>query len=121
MYHINNYPMYGLNRYRSFLHAPMHENEPLYMELTTDDDVTNFCIDVLSRYECPDSAIFAVFNDGRQKIYVKNSPDNDEAAYISELEGDNDIHFFSEFDGQFRLCCYNLIIEHEPGMWMIES
>lgn len=118
--YINNYPMYGLNRYRSFMAAPECEcgcGERGYMLLSDHEAVAEFCVTVLSEHECPDSAVFAVFNDGHYEAFVKTS---DEKEKIIDI-GSNDLHMFSEIDGQFRLCCYNLIIEEKPGQWMIQS
>ena len=120
---INNYPMYGLNHNRSFLKAPLCEcgcGQPAHLLLKTDEDVTEFCKSALFMYECPDSAIFVVFNDGRMKAYIKLLLD-DEVQVIELESADNDTHMFAELDGEFRFYCYNLIIEVEPGLWDIQS
>lgn len=124
MFKINNYAMYGLNRYRSFLTAPICDcgcGEPTSIILKTDDDVGQFCVEVLNRHECPNSAIFAVFHDGRMRAYVKEWDEKSGEFAADCYEGGNTTHMFSKLDGEFRFCCYNLIIEREPGQWMIES
>ena len=122
---INNYPMYGLNRYRSFMKAPTCEcgcGQPAMTVLPTDDDVGDFCATMLYEHQCPESAIFAVFHDGRLRAYIKTwDEESGEYVAICVESIDKDIHMFSKLDGEYRFCCYNLIIEQEPGLWMIQS
>jgi hypothetical protein len=33
---------------------------------------------------------------------------------------DNDMHFFSEFDADMRLCCYGMICEIKEDWWKIQ-
>ena len=111
----NPYPMYGLNKYRSFLKAPICDcgcEKPGYIVLDTEKDVEDFCCSVLSEHECPDSAIFAVFHDGKHMAVFK-----DDETFL-KIDDDNS-HLFAKLDGDLRFCCYNLIIEEKPGMWMI--
>lgn len=117
---INNYAMYGLNHNRAFMTAPLCEcgcGEPALLMLKTKEDVFNFCGSVLSEYDCEMPAIFMVFNDGTYAAAILDD-ENEEQLYIVTSP---DMHLFSELDGELRFCCYNLITEREPGMWMIES
>lgn len=116
---INLYPMYGLNRNRSFLQAQVCDcgcKKPMYLQLKTKEDVKNFCFNVLREYDCSLSGIFAVFDSG---IYMAVWKQYDEE--LEDMTESDDMHMFSEIDGKFRLCCYNLIIEERPGEWMIQS
>lgn len=122
-YKINNYPMYGLNHNRSFMKAPVCDcgcGQPMHTVLETKDEVREFCMSTLNEYDCPESGIFAVFLDGTYMAVWKAYDHEREEMTFLVAEG-NDTHFFSEIDGEFRLCCYNLIIEEDPGQWMIQS
>ena len=120
---INNYPMYGLNHNRRFLKPVMCEcgcGQPAYMVLKTDDDVKEFCCAMLQEYDCPRSVIFAVFNDGRNLVTWKEVDEDDKTVEILSCESD-DIHMFSDLDGEMRFCCYSLIMEEDDGLWMIQE
>ena len=120
---MNSYPMYGLNHNRSFMTAPKCEcgcGQPAWLILKEHEDVAEFCVSVLSEHECPESAVFAVFNDGHYEAFVKHWDEEDENFHVLDVSSD-DMHMFADIDGEFRLCCYNLITEHEDGQWMIES
>lgn len=115
MIYINNYPLYGLNQYRKFLKAPDRESR---LRLETKKDVTEFCCSVLEQYPCPDSAIFAAFNDNTYLAVWKEVNDEDDSITLYSAEGSNS-HFFSALDGEHRFCCYNLILEENDGEWII--
>lgn len=117
--------MYGLNRYRSFLRAPKCEcgcGQPAYLVLKTDKDVGEFCCAMLFKHECPDSAIFAVYNDGRYQAFIKDWNEEKGKFRVTCVQSkDRDPHIFAKLDGEFRFCCYNLIIEEKPEQWIIQS
>lgn len=114
----NCYPMYGLNKYRSFLKAPENSKHPMYIRMDDEEEVMDLCCAILEDYECPDSAIFVVFQNGKYVAVFKEYDEDEDVMTFLKAEGD-DIHFFSELDGELRFCCYNLIVEEKPGMWMI--
>lgn len=117
---INNYTMYGLNHNRSFLKAPVCDcgcGKPADLVLKTKDDVIDFCMAALKEYDCNNAAIFAVFQDGEYMVVM--SSDEKEGEYFVGIS--DDMHSFAETDGVCRFCCYNLITERKPGLWMIES
>ena len=117
---LNNFILYGLNRYRNFIHLPKGEDESsLYLELNDEDDVKEFCTNVLHENPCPDSAVFCVFNDGCMLAVIKIWDDGDQGKY--EFMAAKDMHFFSEIDARMRLCCYGLICEITPGLWKIQE
>lgn len=117
----NCYPMYGLNKYRSFLEAPKCDcgcGNSCHILLKDEEDVEDFCCAMLLEHECPDSAIFAVFKNGKHMAVFKEYDDDEEVMTI--LKGESyEPHFFAELDGEMRFCCYNLIVEEKPGKWMI--
>ena len=115
--YMNTYPLYGLNRYRRFMKAPVKNGKPMEIVLEGKEEVQEFCTEVLKKYDCPESGIFAVFKDGLMMALWKITEGDDMA--IVEAEGD-DIHLFAEIDGEFRLCCYNLMIEGEDNKWIIQ-
>ena len=113
----NVYPMYGLNKNRSFLEVPVCEcgcGNPMHLVLKTKKDVEEFCCAMLEDHGCPESAIFAVFKNGKHMAIFRTC---DEEKF---LKGESsDPQFFAKLDGEARFCCYNLIIEEKPGLWMI--
>ena len=118
----NSYIFFGLNRNRHFLQAPECEcgcGQPAYLILKDHDAVGEFCSTVLFSYDCPDSAIFAIFNDGHYEAFVKEYDEDREQYVVSNIRCD-DKDSFAELDGMYRLCCYNIIIEEQPGQWMIQ-
>lgn len=111
----NNFITFGLNRHRNFLNAPHNEG----IDLFTDEDVQDFCCTILANYDCPESAVFVVFQDGRFEAFWKTFDEEGELC-IARCESKN-MHMFSEIDGEIRFCCYGLIIEQPNGMWKIQE
>ena len=111
----NNFILYGLNRFRNFIHSPA--DEPMYVELQDEDEVKEFCTSALHANPCPDSAMFCVFNDGVMLAVIKIWDEDERGQY--EYMAARDMHFFAEVDADFRLCCYGLICEVTPGCWKV--
>jgi hypothetical protein len=109
----NNFILYGLNRYRNFLHSPTDD----YIYLEDEEAVKNFCVRMLHEYPCSDSAIFCVFEDDCM-MAVKKVWDEGGTGKYEYLVG-KDMHFFAGIDADERLCCYGLMIEVEPRKWII--
>lgn len=117
----NCYPMYGLNKYRSFLEAPKCEcgcKSPMHILLKTEEDVDEFCYAMLTEHDCPNSAIFSVFSDETFMSIWRYYDEDEDTDRFYKVKSD-DPHMFAEIDGEFRFCCYNLIVEDRPGEWMI--
>ena len=116
----NNFILYGLNRYRNFLRAPVDtEGQKMDLVLLDEDDVKEFCTNLLHEHPCPDSAIFCVFNDGVMLAVIKLWDEDNRGKY--EFIAAKDMHFFAELDGELRFCCYGLICEISPGHWAIQE
>lgn len=114
----NNFILYGLNRYRNFLHPSVDEDGDVeYLDLPYEDDVKEFCTAILHKHPCPDTAMFCVFNDGAMSAVVKIWDDDDHVEYDYLVA--RDMHFFAQIDAELTLCCYALICEITPGCWKI--
>ena len=116
---INNYPMYGLNHNRSFLRPPKCADGNGYIILKTQDELDEFASEILIKHKCSNPALFIVYNDGRMGAYTTMISDDE--IQVRYLQNECDLHFFAKLDGECRFCCYNLIIEEKPGMWMIQE
>lgn len=119
----NNFILYGLNRYRNFLHAPICEcgcGEKMYVQLEDEDEVVDFCCEMLAMSGCLSPGMFAVFQNGTY-LAVAFDYDEEEEDLSIVVGKRKDMHFFSEFDAEFGLHCYGLICEVRPGEWMIQE
>lgn len=110
----NNFILYGLNRERNFLQGKV--GIPLLLE--SKSEVEDFCATLLHTYQCPESGMFAVFQDGTYWAIAKCFDEDGREKYV--IAEDNDMHFFSEFDADMRLCCYGMICEIKEGWWKIQ-
>lgn len=123
---INNFAAYGLNRNRNFL-----DNEgPEYMK--GEKQVRLYCIEKLAEHPCMESAIFCCFHNGKYMAVIKQvDPEcitedfdimHDEVLpTFLVVPPTRDKDCIQEVDGEFRLCCYGLIIEREPGIWEVQE
>ena len=116
----NNFILYGLNRFRNFL-PPLYDEdgEEIYLPLHDEDDVKQFCTEMLHETACPDAAIFCVFNDGTMLAVIKVWDDGERGKYDYMVA--KDMHFFSLLDAKLRLTSYGLICEIRPGEWAIQE
>lgn len=119
----NNFILYGLNRHRNFLKAPICDcgcGEKMYLRLDDEKDVVDFCCEMMaeSRCECP--GMFVVFQNGTYMALTFLYDEDEEDVKIVIGRG-KDMHFFSEFDAEFGLHCYGLICEIRPNEWMIQE
>ncbi len=113
----NNFLLYGLNRKRNFLEAPLCEcgcGKKMYFVLEDKDEVISLCEDLLLHTNCEEAAVFCVFKDGTHLGAMK-IPCEDQII----IEESNDMHFFSDLDGEYRFCCYGLLCEMRTGEWHI--
>ena len=113
----NHYILYGLNRYKNFLDEVGAENE--IVKLADEQDVKEFCADMLHMYPCEKSAIFCVFKDGVMLAVIKIDDDGGDSGRYKFIAS-KDMHFFEKIDAEYRLCCYSLLCEEEHGVWRIE-
>lgn len=109
---VNNFILYGLNRYRNFL----IEGGSVYLE--NELEVVDFCCNKMAESECYSPGMFAVFLDGTYMALTLLF-DKRESDIKVAIGKKRDMHFFSEFDALYRLCCYGLICEIRPGEWEI--
>ena len=120
---INNFAAYGLNRKRNFLRAPDCGGKAVVC-LESVDDVREFCTDMLMEHNCPESAIFCSFQNGKYMAVVKQPvdfEDEDGECLLFAIKPTKDREMFSEIDSEFRLCCYGMLTETKPGEWRIEE
>ena len=122
---IDQYIIYGLNRRRSFLHLPKDNNA---VTLPTQEDIEEFAKEILRSKEC-ECALFFVHKDGtyssvfKTVLSEKPSDDFDEDGNlvitysIAKSPRKNDMHLFSWLDGEFRFCCYSILIEITDGLY----
>lgn len=119
----NNFILYGLNRHRNFLSAPICDcgcGEKMYIELENELEVINFCCEMLAETGCDAPGMFAVFLDGSYMALTLLYDEDEEEAKVV-IGRRRDMHFFSEFDAEFGLHCYGLICEIRPNEWMIQE
>lgn len=121
---INNFILYGLNRNRNFLSAPICDcgcEEKMCIQLEDQNEVDEFCMEMLSEHRCSESMIFCVYYDGTMRAVITSDydEDEDEMLFAVVTAKDRDMHFFADLDGDLRPCCYGLICEILPGQWKI--
>lgn len=128
--HIDQYIMYGLNRNRSF--PCTFEGKGKTVSLPTEKALERFAVKCLKPKDCQ-SAIFIVHNDGTYGAYLKiYHNDEGEAIAFEDDEGDlvlsfaictiprgDDRHLFAKLDGDFRFCCYTILLEKEDGIYEV--
>jgi len=123
--YFNNFATYGLNNKRNFLKPPMCEcgcGNKMYIVLESENDLWDFMSFILMEHECSQCAIFAVKFDGNCYAAIKSLDENEEQQVnILQSQIKNDMHMFSEIDGELTLHCYGLLIEEQPGNWMIQE
>lgn len=108
----NNYIIYGLNRERNFINSKVAGT---IFPLETKSDVVDFCASTLHMCECDKPGMFAVFKNGTFLAMAKHVDEDDYEQFV--IAEDDDMHFFAEFDADYRLCCYSLIYEIRNGEW----
>lgn len=120
---INNFAAYGLNRKRNFLQPPKCDCEhDAFLCLRDEEDVRDFCTDMLMEHTCPEAAVFCSFKDGRYMAVVKQPDELDEGqSILFAIKPAKDREMFSDIDSEFRLCCYGMITEVNPGEWRVEE
>lgn len=119
--YINNFILYGLNRKRNFLKCPSDDcGEKVPFVFEEDSDLFHSMAYLLYQHECPESAIFAVGLNNEFYAAVKMYDEEADEEVVQIMHSD-DMHMFADLDGELRLCCYALLIEVEPGHWMIQE
>lgn len=121
----NQYIQYGLNHKRSFLRLPKGNNDrKIY--LPTEEDITEFSSEALRGHDCECCALFYVFKDGTYGAYFKTikdaevvSDDSLKFTYSINSARKKDTHLFAELDGDFRFCCYSLLLEIDDGLFEV--
>ena len=127
---VDEYGMRGLNKYRSFMSAPLCEccNEPAPLLIEDEEELDRFCYTVLYENGWNNSAIFLVYRDGRQKIVYTETDyyEDDEVENCEYISGISSMYVegndqFAIFDADMGLRCYSLMIEKEKGVWTVEE
>ena len=120
---INNFAAYGLNRRRNFMTSPKCGCGGKAVVCLDDiEEVKEFCKDMLMEHGCPEAAIFCVFKNGTYAAVVKQPDDLEEGqSVLLAIKPTKDRELFSDVDAEFRLCCYGMITEVNPGEWNIEE
>lgn len=125
---IDEFAARGLNKYRNFLSAPDCDcgcggkGWPVF---DTNEDLYDFCSEVLEDHGCHNSAIFLIHMNGEMEIvhgHIEWDEDTEEESYTVSLlssEVDMPADTFARIDADLRLCCYGLIIERDNNMWEI--
>ena len=114
---IEDYGVYGLNKYRSFLN-------PGIVKLKTQDEFFSFCGELLILHGCFNSAIFGIGYDDcmyiTKVIDILTDDDDDPRFEIEHLKIEAiDLDVFAVLDAEERFCCYGLLIEIRPGVWKL--
>ena len=116
----NEYAMYGLNKYRSFLEAPMCDcgcGEKMLLQIKQQEELFAFCQEELEDYDIDNCAIFIVKKNGELLIAYHESNKN-KGIKIHGIKTP-DMRFFAIFDAEKRLDSYSLLIEEEEGGYRI--
>ena len=123
---VDSYIMYGLNRRRAFLTPPTCEDcgHDGYLVLS-DDELKNFCGFILTEHDCDNCALFVVHNNDTYEAYMKIGSEYDEdeeeiSCDIGVCRSD-DMHMFATMDGEFKFCCYSLLMETGDGIYEIKN
>lgn len=124
----DSYIMYGLNRRRSFLHLPKGNK----VRLSSAEEIEEFSKEVLKEKDC-NCALFYVYLDGTSSAFFKSFTSQElvpsefneyekelvESYAICRSERKRNMHLFAELDGNFRFCCYSLLIEKKDGVFEV--
>ena len=121
--YVDQYIMYGLNRRRNFIGLPECDTcgERMGILLETAEDIEDFAVEALRDHDCNTCALFFVFNDDSYGAYFKCVYDEDEkdVEYALCRMFGKDRHMFAELDGEFRFCCYSLLVETNDGLFEV--
>lgn len=109
MTRIESFSAYGLNKFRNFL-LPLQE-----IELNSSEEILNWAADALFDNECDNSAVFIHLMNNIGIIIIYSGL-NKVDVIVSEEEIEPNT-FFSSFDGDYRFCCYGILIEYQPGIF----
>lgn len=118
------YIMYGLNRRRAFLDPPTCEDCGGKGQLVLEgNDLREFCLFVLTEHDCEYCALFFVHKDETYEAYFKSGVEYNEETdtfdyHIGRCRA-NDRHMFSELDGEFKFCCYSLLLEVDDNTYEV--
>lgn len=106
---------YQLNKHRNFLESPRCDcgcgGKAL---LVAEDDIHQIAAGFLEDHDCPNSAVFLLYDDDYMEAVVKTE---DVIEVVTAEKYDRQL--FSIIDAEFRLCCYSLMMETEDGLWEI--
>ena len=123
---------YGLNNFRNFLSAPECDcgcggKGSLILEDTK--ELFGFMHIMLAEHDCNQCAIFAHAHNDEMFAIVKlddvseydDCDEIDSEEYPIKFFGikETDMDFFKEFDAEFGLHCYGLLIQNNNGSWDI--
>lgn len=125
--YIDQYIMHGLNRHRSFKCTPGPR-----VRLDTEEKLQKYAVRNLKKTDCQ-SAVFVQYIDETYSAYIKiYHADDDRGPMFEDEDGDlvftfaicslprvADSHVFAQIDGDFRLCCYSLLLEVEDGIYEV--
>lgn len=117
-FRIEKFSAYGLNAFRNFMSAPDCDCGCGGIMLDDNDEVFGFMNAMLQEHDCECSAIFAIDYDGAMYAGVLEPECEEDSIHIMGIPNTN-MDFFADIDAEFRLCCYGLMIEIEPGVWKI--
>ena len=110
--------MCGLDVDYNILTAPTCKcgcGEKAYLVLESDEDVEDFCGDMLFEGDCEHSGIFYVFEDGLTRGVIR-AGDDLYGFTFDHLYGYVD---FGGFVKESGLHCYGVIVEVDEGLWKI--
>lgn len=120
---------YGLNNLRNFMYAPECEcgcGGKANLVLKDTEDLFGFAHTVLADHDCNQCAIFAhAYNDEMFAVVklddVEDYDVSDTEVYPIKFFGikNTEMNFFKEFDADFGLHCYGLMIQNQKGTWEI--
>lgn len=102
---------YGLNKERNLLTGI----DPL-VEVEDIEEMIETAVELLLLSECEESAIFLHSLDGQTIAVIRQGED---CIMTYPEKEKNKYSFFSEIDGEYRLCCYGLMIETNNNQWKI--
>lgn len=110
--------MCGLDTDYNILAAPTCEcgcGEKACLVLKNDEDVEDFCVEMLSEDDCEYSGIFYVFEDGLTRGVIRAGDD----FYGFTFDNLYDYENFGGFVKESGLHCYGVIVEVDDGLWKI--
>lgn len=110
--------MCGLDADYNILTAPTCKcgcNEKACLVLESDDEVEDFCVQMLSEDDCGYSGIFYMFEDGLIRGVIRAGDD----LYGFTFDKLYDYGNFGEFVKESGLHCYGVLVEVDDGLWKI--